>query len=101
MVALRYSGLCQDRAERMYLHEFELEIFGDDESLELGVYFVQMLGRSSVYWDIWLFRVFGYDYEREDDPEYFAYEEELLLSRISFVLFMYAWENGEYLGHVH
>lgn len=101
MGALRYSGLCQDRGERMYLHELELDHFGDDENLELGVYFVQMLGRSSVYWDVWLFRVFGYDYERELDPEYFLHEEDLLLSRISVVLFMYAWENGEYLGRVH
>lgn len=83
------------------MHDLELEIFGDDEDLELGVYFVQMLGRASVYWDVWIFRVFGYDYEREESPDHFVYEEDLLLSRISFVLFMYAWENGEYLSPMH
>ena len=98
---MRYSGRSQDIEERKFLHELESELFEVGDDLELEVYLVEKLGRSSSFWFVWLFRVFGYDYEPEVNEELWWAEEELLFRRLPFVLMFYAWGNNVPLGRVH
>lgn len=88
-------------SERKFLHELEAELFEVGDDLELEVYLVEMLGRSSSFWYIWLYRVFGYDYKPEDDEELWWAEEEILFRRLPFVLIFFAWSNGVELSVVH
>lgn len=98
---MRYSGRCQDIEERKFLHELESELFEVGDNLELEVYLVEKLGRSSSFWFVWLFRVFGYDYEPEVNQELWWAEEELVIRRLPFVMIFYAWSNNVALGRVH